>query len=446
MSTTKNNSSDTNVSEIDIAVEDLLKSAGSSSNILTGPVKEEKKNNFFTAQNKVNDAIVKEALENKDEDPELSDEEKEKLKIAAEEKRKKEEEEKLKGDAILNEVVNNDDNEEELSEEDKRKKAEAKESGRPKESKDVMVKVINKLIEDKVLSPFDDGKDISKYTEQDALELLVENFKKKEAEAWDQVPAKFFESLSPQLQYAMKYELDGGDDMKSVFRLLSQAEEAANLDVKTDKGQEQIIRHYLRETKFGNADEIETQINEWKDNGPEMFEKKANQFKPKLDDINKERMDRHLKNQEKIRLQREESSKKYVNDIVKVLQPGEINGIKLDRKSQEKIYHGLVEPTYQLLDGRPTNLLGHLLEKHQFVEPNHALVAEALLLLSDPEEYRKKVKEMGGKEKTLEVKRKLKTEEENKNSSGTGTSEDDEENKRGIGKTIHRPKNIFARE
>jgi hypothetical protein len=59
---------------------------------------------------------------------------------------------------------------------------------------------------------------------------------------------------------------------------------------------------------------------------------------------------------------------------------------------QGLLFSGLVQPNYPSISGKPTNLLGHLLEKYQFVEPRHDLIAEALWLLADPNGYKGKVK------------------------------------------------------
>lgn len=78
------------------------------------------------------------------------------------------------------------------------------------------------------------------------------------------------------------------------------------------------------------------------------------------------------------------------------------------------LYSGLIQPQYPSISGRPTNLFGHLIEKYQFIEPNHSLIAEALWLLADPEGYKNKVKEMAKVETTENIVRKLKTEESRK--------------------------------
>jgi hypothetical protein len=58
----------------------------------------------------------------------------------------------------------------------------------------------------------------------------------------------------------------------------------------------------------------------------------------------------------------------------------------------------MVSAQYPSITGKPTNLLGHLLEKYQFVEPNYGLITEALWLLSDPDGYRQNVKQSGANE------------------------------------------------
>jgi len=100
--------------------------------------------------------------------------------------------------------------------------------------------------------------------------------------------------------------------------------------------------------------------------------------------------------------------------ILITLSVGELGGIKLDKKVQSMLYSGLVQPSYPSISGKPTNLLGHLLEKYQFTEPRHDLIAEALWLLSDPNGYKNKVREQGSRTATEKVVRQLKTEEARK--------------------------------
>ena len=83
--------------------------------------------------------------------------------------------------------------------------------------------------------------------------------------------------------------------------------------------------------------------------------------------------------------------------------------------------------------------MGHLLEKYQFVEPNYPLIAEALWLLSNPEEYRNNLARQGKNAAVEQTVRQLKTEQSRKNVS---TYQEEEDNKP---RKISRPQNIFKR-
>jgi hypothetical protein len=96
----------------------------------------------------------------------------------------------------------------------------------------------------------------------------------------------------------------------------------------------------------------------------------------------------------------------------------------------------LVQPNYPSISGKPTNLLGHLLEKYQFVEPRHDLIAEALWLLADPNGYKTKVRDLGGKAATEKVVRQLKTEQSRRITS-SNTNQDEEAERRSA--TTSRP-------
>ena len=80
------------------------------------------------------------------------------------------------------------------------------------------------------------------------------------------------------------------------------------------------------------------------------------------------------------------------------------------------------------------------LEKYQYVEPNHGLIAEALWLLADPESYKTKIKEQGQKETVEKTARMLKTEEARR--TGNSAVVEKEEVKQ---KTIKRNNNFFKR-
>lgn len=318
--------------------------------------------------------------------------------------------------------------------------------GRPKTDKSGLVEFLKKRIESKEMFAFDDF-DESKQTlddylsglgEKDIEELWQANIDNLKSEVAAQTPKEFFESLPDELQYAAKYVADGGNDLKGLFRALAQVEEVRELDPAKEGDQETIIRNYLQATQFGTAEEIEEELNTWKDLG--TLEKKAKQFKPKLDQMQEEIVQAQLAEQEARKQQQEQAAEAYMQNVFEALRPAEINGLKLDKKTQATLYSGLTQPQYPSISGRPTNLLGHLLEKYQFVDPNYPLIAEALWLLSDPEAYRAELKKQGKNAAVEQTIRQLKTEQSRKNTSTSFQDEDEPKPRK-----LVRPANIFKR-
>ena len=284
--------------------------------------------------------------------------------------------------------------------------------GRPKVDKSGLAELAQKMIEEGSLVPFDDDKPLEEYTTKDFRELFEANFQERENAVRENTPKEFFDALPEELQYAAKYVADGGTDLKSLFRTLAQVEEMRQLDPSDEYDQAEIARQYLYATNFGTPEEIEEEINDWKD--MDRLEQKANQFKPKLDRMQEEIVARQLAEQEMKKQQQEEAARQYTDNVYNTLANGEIGGLKLDRKVQGMLYSGLVQPNYPSISGRNTNLLGHLLEKYQFVEPRHDLIAEALWLLADPDGYKNKIKDQGGKQAVEKTVRQLKTEQSRK--------------------------------
>jgi len=408
----------TNITEVDINLDDILGTPGAENVML--PSTEEKKPNMFSSK-PVDTSFLDKPEEEEKVDQKTSETAKP---VVSQEQAAKE----------LDTLVN-DEAEESYDDQ-------TKTSGRPRVTKEGIVELTNKLIDKGLIMPFDEDKPLDKYTLQDFEELIEANFQERERKIKEQTPAEFFDALPEELQYAAKYVADGGTDLKGLFRTLAAAEEMKSLDPTDETDQENIVRSYLHATRFGTSDEIEEEIDAWKDRGE--LESKANKFKPKLDAMQEQMVAQQLKKQEQMRKQQEEQAKYYMSSIYETLEPGEINGIRLDKKTQAMLYAGLVQPSYPSISGRNTNLLGHLLEKYQYVEPDHGLIAEALWLLADPEGYKTKIKDSAKKETTEKHVRMLKTEQANRLASGA--SNDEPEYSKPSKKTIARPsQNFFKR-
>ena len=251
------------------------------------------------------------------------------------------------------------------------------------------------------------SKYLSSLPQNDLEELWDANLQYKEESVKQEIPKQFYESLPQELQYAAKYAADGGTDMKGLFKVLAQVQEVKELD--PEKNPREVAYQYLLATNFGTDEEVQEQLDEWEDMN--LLNKKASGFKPKLDKMQESLVEQKLIEQENQRKRNEQRAKEYVETVQKSLEKPDLGDIKLDTKTHNYILNGLLDFSYDSVSGSKTNLLGALIEKHQVVEPNYKLIAEAVYLLSDPEGYRNKLKTEGANKKVENITRQLKTEQ-----------------------------------
>jgi hypothetical protein len=302
--------------------------------------------------------------------------------------------------------------------------------------------VINKMVKSERLFAFDDDKPLDEYTAKDIEELLEANLEERANQVRRETPKQFFDALPNELKVAAQYVANGGTDLKSLFKTLAQAEETFEIDASSEAGQERIITEYLTNTEYGTPEEIAEEIEIWKDLG--KLEQQAMKFKPKLDKMQEKVVAQRLQQQELKQKQQAEASKQYMNNVYHTLKDGSLGNMRLDKKTQALLYNGLVQPAYPSVSGKNTNLLGHLLEKYQFQEPNYTLISEALWLLADPNGYKSRIMELGAKQSTEKTVRKLKMEQANKGTASLGVAEREKEEKPKK-RTIPKPTNIFKR-
>ena len=330
-----------------------------------------------------------------------------------------------------------------LSEDDEDDDDEEKKETRGRKKISGISDVFSKLIKEDKIVPFDDDKSLEDYSAKDWEELIEANLEEKARQVRSETPKQFFDSLPKELQIAARYVAEGGQDLKGLFSTLAQTEETKSLDIKKERDQERIITDYLTATGYGSAEEIAEEIEIWKDLG--KLEQQASKFKPKLDKMQEKVVAQKLQQQELKRKQQEQASQKYMQNVYDTLKEGKINELKVDRKVQAMLYNGLVQPNYPSVSGKNTNLLGHLLEKYQFVEPNYPLIAEALWLLADPTGYKSKIMEKGAQTAVEKTVRKLKTEQANSGGASLGVEQREKEATRTSKRKIQRPNNIFKR-
>lgn len=275
-------------------------------------------------------------------------------------------------------------------------------------SKSVFVSALKDLMKEEVILPFEleEGekeKPIEEFTKKELIDLLKANQKRVKEQAEEAAPREFFDALPEELQYVASYVANGGKELNKVFRHLADKGAVKDIDVKTPEGQEQAIRMYLSATKWGTPEEIEEEVISLKDL-PGALEKKANQFKPKLEGLKQQQIDREVKEAEMRNKAQLAAVAKYRETVYNTVSAGELNGIKITPSVQNMLFNGLVES----VDG-----IRELLTKAN-VKTDMAHLSEVFWLLKDPKGYKETLKQAGATESTEDTVRKLKTAADNK--------------------------------
>jgi hypothetical protein len=430
---TKTNAVNSNVETIDVNLDEIFNAAPSGTDI-TLPTEENTKNNILSGLNKKADFSFA--------DPDVNDvEDVNDLIEKAESNEEAIETSEKTTETIIKETESIIDS---LGEEDREDEDDVKKEKRGRKAISGISDVFSKLITDEKIVPFDDNKALDEYTAKDWEELIEANLEEKANQVRRETPKQFFASLPQELQIAARYVADGGQDLKGLFNTLGTVEETKSLNVKSESDQETIIKEYLGATGYGTSEEIAEEIEIWKDLG--KLEQQASKFKPKLDKMQEKIVVKKLQEQDLKKKQQEQASKQYMSSVYETLKDGSLGDIKVDRKTQAMLYNGLVQPTYPSVSGKNTNLLGHLLEKYQFVEPNYTLISEALWLLQDPDGYKAKIMDKGAQKSVEQTVRKLKTEQVNAGGSNSlGIQDKEESSKKSTGRKLPRTNNIFKR-
>jgi hypothetical protein len=317
--------------------------------------------------------------------------------------------------------------------------------------KPALIEAMNKLVANKTIDLFEDQPDIYEYTIDDIVELFEANIKNKvnyaAQDAAQKAPMEIFGKLDPKIQDVVAYALNGGTDVTSVLKTVARSQEITELSLDNEEDQERIVREWLRASNVMNDDEIEDEILSIVDRGD--LEKKASQFKPKLDEKQSTIMQKKIDDQELAKKRAQEASKVYAETIYNSLNTPDLNGIPLDNKVQTMLYYGLTDNTkYQDRNGNSTNALGHLIEEYQFGEnANPKILLEALWLMSDPGGYRNSLLALGQQVAHGKTLRALKTAEGEKltASSKLGDKRDVPTKRSNVQRNTGSGRNMFSR-
>lgn len=288
---------------------------------------------------------------------------------------------------------------------------------------------VNSLIEEGILFGFDE-EDFKVKTYEDAKEVILANKEEWTREVKEQGLEDDYSTFPTEFQYAVKYIKDGGTDMRSLFKVLSQSQELKELD--PEKNPRETAKTYLEATNFGTEEEIEEQLNEWEDT--ELIEKKAKLFQPKIEKLAEEKISLKLKEQEEIKKYQQELANQYFSGVKEALVDKNINGILLNKDEQNTVYKALTENNYvSSRNGMPMNFLGKFLEEITWDKPDYKTLAELALFAKDPKAYKDKIREQGKEEIVASTERRLRTASTNIKSTPTEIDDNNKINKKVFG-------------
>jgi hypothetical protein len=264
---------------------------------------------------------------------------------------------------------------------------------------------MQELYDEGLLLPFDEDSEISNV--EDLKALIKANKEESLKQARETALTEYKESLPEAAKLLLKYAENGGDEFSSIVKYLGANERQKELDLENEADQKEIIRQYYIEQDW-SEDDIEDELNDLEDDGPEKLKDRATKFKPKVDAFKQKKIDAEIKKAEELESKRKVARETYVKSVTDTLSTGKLGGISLNKTEQKDVYDALITERYNSISG-PTNRLGALLDKIQYIEPNFELLAKVTMYLSDEKGFEAKIAEKLKQDITVDTVKKLKT-------------------------------------
>lgn len=282
-----------------------------------------------------------------------------------------------------------------------------------------LVTMVNELVDSEELSGFEDG---PVKTIEEARELIKLNIEKSKSSTLDDIWKDKIGSYSPQIQAILQYAEQGGTDVTPLISAIAEVERTSDFNVENEQGQESIIAEYLKATGWSEED-IKDEIETSKDLG--KLKIKAEKFLPKLNQMNQERIQIIMEEQEVRRRQSEDARRSYLSTIKDTLDREKLGEVKLSRQDKAQIWDGLTDIKYTSWSGQPTNLFFKRLEEMQAgdkADYDHFL--EVVYHTLNRKSFKDKFKEELKTQETASTVRKLKIEESKKQTTNEGFDEE----------------------
>lgn len=245
-------------------------------------------------------------------------------------------------------------------------------------------KKIKKLVEEGVISVYEDKEDIEEYTHDELVKLIKDNIEEVNKKAQEQAILSLLDTLPEEVQYVIEYALRDGKDFKKVFKLLAEYDETKDITSALDD--EDVLMLYYKETKGMDEEEIESLIESYKRKG--VFNSKVSQARKELTEMRKSKIQEEIKKQEVEAEERRKGFEQFKNNLISSIEKSNLFKTDKTKKLKDEFVSSLLEIKYDSISGQKTNKFNHLLEKYLYVEPNYDLIAEVYWLMSNPQSYK----------------------------------------------------------
>lgn len=278
------------------------------------------------------------------------------------------------------------------------------------------------LIEKNVLGGFEDDSPIN--TPEDLEKLIIGNKQAWVEEAKAEAIKEHEETIPEEIKIVVDYARNGGKDFKTLFSLLSSNQEIRSYDAEKPEDQRSIVRKYYGAQGW-TEDEVEDEVVRLVE--AEQLTAQAKKLKPMLDRINNQMIADQTEQQAQIDEQKKRAEVFFNNKVIEALKPGKLGDVKISKEEQQDLYNALVKESYQSFSGK-TNRLGALLDKIQYIEPNYELLMEVTMLLSDPDGFKKKIRENINTEVAAQTVKKIKIDQTKQKIGSSYNAEKDTKN------------------
>ncbi len=245
------------------------------------------------------------------------------------------EEEQEETDEEVEEQVDESEEEAEPTDDDQEEKSEDEESEEQEEQEaeeETIVGSIQKHLGYEFEEEFEDS--------EEGIQLLVEAASNKKA---DEALETYFEQY-PDVKELLEYRRMGGDPDK-FFQTRFPEVDYSKVELKEDdeRQQEQIIRQELQNVRGYSQDEIEAEIEDYRNGG--ILENKAKRALSALKVKQQEEKNNLLEEQKQAQQQQQQEIEDYWNGVKKTLEnKTQFHGIKIPTSEKDKFYEYLHKP------------------------------------------------------------------------------------------------------